>query len=744
MASSLSSLGLGSQGALNYDIIEQLRAADDSVQVKPLEAKLTENEILQSDLSMLTTFTASLKSMTSSLSSENTYLKRSTTVTGTSASVTAAAGTTIQDISIDVTNLALKDVYESRAFSEKTSTFTTEADTIQLSIDGETYDIDVDATTTLSELKDKIFDKTDGKVSASILNVGGTDPYKLIIQSSETGKDNAITISSTTGSAISLGLSNYEYVGDTAGTFSGTDKIPEVQTLTFGAASSDGNITVAGITIPLLSTDDTAEKVGAKVQAALNGNVGTNVTDNLDGTITITYNSDGVDEVNALFDDTDSTGVSYLVVEDTKGGEGDILTFTINGTDYDISVDDGDTATDISNKIVVSLGDILNSKVENGILLLESLDGNMSVSSLNGSDVTFGLDAMAPATQSNHIQSATDASFKFGGVDITRDSNSFDDLIVGVSVTLNEAGISNASIKQDTTEISTNIESFVAKYNELMSNLNESTKYDVKTKTAGNFQNVSEIKALKSSINRQLLSVDSEGRSLSQYGVELNSEGILLFDSSVFDQKMSSDSEGLESFFRGSTTVDQTKTTGLAISGPIDFTSGDLQINGTDIVVNLNNGSAELNAQALKNAVNSAKITGVEAILNNDGTGVNLISTAGYNIAIEGDATKITSSGLNVGTTYGNSETTDGYFTKFNSLLAGYISGDNSILELYESQLQTKNSSLVEEKEKTMTMLDKRYEVMATKFASYDGIIGQLNNQFQSLSMMIEAAYADK
>ena len=61
MASSLTSLGLGSQGVLNYDIIDKLRAVDDRSQVTPLKSKITQNKVLQSDLSILTTFTAALK-----------------------------------------------------------------------------------------------------------------------------------------------------------------------------------------------------------------------------------------------------------------------------------------------------------------------------------------------------------------------------------------------------------------------------------------------------------------------------------------------------------------------------------------------------------------------------------------------------------------------------------------------------------------------------------------------------------
>ena len=275
-----------------------------------------------------------------------------------------------------------------------------------------TYDIEVNASTTISQFKDKVFEATDGKVSASILNVGGTDPYKLVIQSTKTGAANAMSITSANGAALNLGLTNYQYSANApTGAHSGTDT----------------------------------------------------------------------------------------------------LTFNIGGTDYNISVNDGDTITEIQNKINIdpALGKLLTASIVDGKLTLQAQSNNMTVSSTSGSDVTFGLNAMASPTQNNHIQTATDATFKFNGVEIKRDSNSFSDLVVGISMTLNEVGISNVSITQDTKEISTNIESFVSKYNELMSNLNASTKYNAETKVAGNFQSVSEIKTLKSSINRQLLFSDT-------------------------------------------------------------------------------------------------------------------------------------------------------------------------------------------------------------------------------------------
>nr|MBP9613646.1 flagellar hook protein [Sulfurospirillum sp.] len=123
MASSISSLGLGSDGVLSYDIIDKLKAVDEKTQLDPIDAKLTTNQSKKTDLSVLTTLTASLKSETSTLADEMSYLKRTTTVSNTAVSVTASSGSAIQDFSIHVESLAQRDIYQSNAFALETSTF---------------------------------------------------------------------------------------------------------------------------------------------------------------------------------------------------------------------------------------------------------------------------------------------------------------------------------------------------------------------------------------------------------------------------------------------------------------------------------------------------------------------------------------------------------------------------------------------------------------------------------------------
>ncbi len=363
--STISSLGVGSNGVLSQSVIDQLKAADTTVMITPIDNSITQNKTETNDLSILTTLVAGLKSTTSSLSDEITYLTTSATSSSSSVSVTASSGVSSQDFSINVTNLAKRDIYQSKSFANDTSTFTSTNDTLNFNIAGQDYAIDVTASTTISDLRDKIFDATNGKITASVLNVGGTTPYKLVLKSTDTGTNNAITVTST----------------------------------------------------------------GA-----------------------------------------------------------------------------GTAATDLG----------LN-------------DPN------------------------NHIQSASDAAFTYNNVDITRSSNVVSDLTVGVTLNLNSIGQSNISIKQDTSGISDGITSFVSKYNDLINNLNTTTNYDTTTKVAGVFQGTSQVRDLKTAINTQLFSVDDKGRSIADYGVTLNSAGLLQIDNTVFDNKLSSNPADVEDFFRGST-----------------------------------------------------------------------------------------------------------------------------------------------------------------------------------------------
>ena len=556
--SSLSSLGLGSDGALSYDTIDKLRAVDEKAILNPIDAKLTTNTTKTTDLATLTSLSNTLKSSTSTLSSENSYLQRTTTVSNDAVSVTTKSGTTVDNFTLHVDKLAQQDIYQSTSFATQTSTFTTASDTLSLKLGTTTYAIPVTSTTTLSELKDKINEQAGGKITASILNVGGANPYKLIIKSNSTGADNAITLSST------------------------------------GTALAD-----------------------------------------------------------------------------------------------------------------------------------------------------LGLDQSA-----NHLKTARDASLIYNGVTISRPTNTIDDLVVGASITLNKEQTdattnTTVSITQDWTNITTNLKSLVTSYNDLMAKLKTATAYDTTAKTAGTFQGVSQINTLSADIRKQVLSVDSEGRGLSDYGISMDTEGKLVFDAPAFNAKVAADPKDVQDYFQGSTTYNTTSYKGSSVAaGGLSIGADALFINGKAVTfTTASTSTIDENLAAIKVAINNAGITGVEATI---GTNNNIVlkGIAGADIAITGDSTALASLGLQKSNVYSSPTIKEGVFTSFNSTLASYVNTTDGTLTQYNKSLATEKTSLTKTRATAVTRLDTKYDAMATKFAAYESIISKLNNEFSSLSSMIKQSYA--
>ncbi|MCR8660507.1 flagellar filament capping protein FliD [Paenibacillus endoradicis] len=71
-------------------------------------------------------------------------------------------------------------------------------------------------------------------------------------------------------------------------------------------------------------------------------------------------------------------------------------------------------------------------------------------------------------TANKKVSLGQNAEFTMNGVSVTRSSNTFDDLISGVSVTLTKKGESTLDVKQDTASITSKIDAFVTAYNDLL------------------------------------------------------------------------------------------------------------------------------------------------------------------------------------------------------------------------------------------------------------------------------------
>jgi len=205
---------------------------------------------------------ATFKSSTSALSYDSLYSKVNVETTGSSAIITAEDGVSSQSINLDVTNIATNDVQESKSFASTDSTFTDSADTLKFELaSGESFSIDVDENTTISQLAEDINNNSNGTMTASILNVGGDTPYKLIIKSTDTGADNAITISSTGGGTAADDL-DMTTVGDGA-----QDAHFTYNGVSITRSSNDITDLVTGVTIKLVDSGTTSAEITQDTQS---------------------------------------------------------------------------------------------------------------------------------------------------------------------------------------------------------------------------------------------------------------------------------------------------------------------------------------------------------------------------------------------------------------------------------------------------------------------------------------------
>lgn len=277
-------------------------------------------------------------------------------------------------------------------------------------------------------------------------------------------------------------------------------------------------------------------------------------------------------EVHSLAQKQISQSKEQFASEDTALGKSGTLSLKIDGKDYNIKIKDTMSLKDIKNAIFDGTDEkVIGSSINVGStdgkpfsLVLKSVKSGESNSFEVTNDMGFGL---------KDVQKAQNAEFEYNGVSIMRDTNKIDDLMSGVTINLKEAGTKNddgtysnattsVNITQDTSSVLENVDKFVEKYNELISNLNAVTQYDSDEGVRGTFQGNSEMNSIKYTIKNAL--VNNVSGILSDYGFDVQRNGTIEYDKSDLEAKIKKDPKDVQEFFQGVKKTDTTeKKTGL-------------------------------------------------------------------------------------------------------------------------------------------------------------------------------------
>ena len=155
----------------------------------------------------------------------------------------------------------------------------------------------------------------------------------------------------------------------------------------------------------------------------------------------------------------------------------------------------------------------------------------------------------------NEVQEPQNAHFDFNGAEITRESNEIDDMVLGLTFTLEEITGENKrvniKIAQDTNQIVESLQSFVNNYNAVMSEVDNMTKYDPDANEIGIFLGENSINSVRTNINFLLRQVGPKGESIANAGLSFTRDGKLEFDSFKFEQTLIDDPALMQVLLQG-------------------------------------------------------------------------------------------------------------------------------------------------------------------------------------------------
>ena len=252
MANGVLGLGSGQAASLNSELIDKLKTAERKSAVAPIETsieKITKEKVTFASIqTKISELLDAIKPFDLFVSGGVTaFEQKSATTSGDSVTFDAADAKALKKgfTSVDVTKLAQKDVYQSESVSAAIKDSAINQG--PLVINGETFDT---TNKTYQQLADEITAKSG--MNASVEQVG-TDSFRLVIKSEESGVDNKLIISGAASQALGY-TTDGTAINSTNHTLTAQDMDATVDGIKYSVSSN--NLTVDGLKI-------TANKVGS-------------------------------------------------------------------------------------------------------------------------------------------------------------------------------------------------------------------------------------------------------------------------------------------------------------------------------------------------------------------------------------------------------------------------------------------------------------------------------------------------
>ncbi len=246
---------------------------------------------------------------------------------------------------------------------------------------------------------------------------------------------------------------------------------------------------------------------------------------------------------------------SDTVTSANKDTLGDIgtLSVTVNGTTHDFNTADYSTYDELKDAINLTSG--INASfdkvgTDSYRLILKSeeagSDNALAITGTASQALGFTTDGTT-INATNHILTAQNMNATIDGVDYDVSSNTIE--VDGLKITANKLGESSINISEDKNQLAGQMEAFVAKYNELVTLIDDEV-YNADS-TIGD---KSALRNVLDQLKDKLLGEygSSDDKSIFNYGLELDKTGKISLDTTKFNDAVENNLDDLKDLLIGS------------------------------------------------------------------------------------------------------------------------------------------------------------------------------------------------
>ena len=248
----------------------------------------------------------------------------------------------------------------------------------------------------------------------------------------------------------------------------------------------------------------------------------------------------------------EATGTFDLTMEDGSSMEIDLSTADSDGDGYIDATGLVDAINSSDDNPGVSAA-LVKTDGQTTIMLTSDTTGAQSgfTATVNGTVIA------SPETATTTPQ---DAVINLGGKDgpaITSSSNTFDDVIPGVTMTFTEVSdpddtsdVTTITVAEDSSASQAKVQTFVDAYNTLVDTVDSLTSNGGDGSNPGVFAGDAGLSSLTNQLD-DIAHSYYDGVSIVDYGISLDSDGHLEIDSDKFNEAMEANPDGLTSIFVG-------------------------------------------------------------------------------------------------------------------------------------------------------------------------------------------------